>query len=244
MSGCPAICPVAGGQAKQLLSILEVSAYVLTAFEGQKVTGTDWLDLVKIVVGAGIGTAVVQWLASIAADERSKKSKADFLALQLAINLEAFARQCIELDRENEFAEHHPDQQFPDWSATLPSISQTPDDIDGWRSLDQNMVGRYYNLWADRDAEQKSLSEALYHVEDDLEEYVALSVEKLGSRALKLATEIRTRHGLLLSQPDIGEMEERFVRRAKWAQEQLDAERQRNTRLAASLLPKDEPQGQ
>lgn len=244
MSGCPAICPVAGGQAKQLLSILEVSAYVLTAFEGQKVTGTDWLDLVKIVVGAGIGTAVVQWLASIAADERAKKSKADFLALQLAINLEAFAYQCIELDRENEFAEQLPGQEFPEWSAILPSMGQTPDDIDGWRSLDQNMVGRYYNLWADRDAEQKSLSEALYHVEDDLVEYVALSVEKLGSRALKLATEIRTRHGLLLSQPDIGEMEERFVRRAKWAQERLEAERQRNARRVASLLSKDEPQGQ
>lgn len=202
---------------------------------------TDLLDLVKIVVGAGIGTAAVQGIFTIARDERTKKSKADFLALQLAINLEAFARQCIELDRENEFAEQHPDQQFPDWSATLPNISQTPDDIDGWRSLNQNMVGRYYNLWADRDAEQKSLSEVLYHVEDDLEEYVALSVEKLGSRALKLATEIRTRHDLLLSQPEIGQMEERFIRRAKWAQERLDAERQQNARSVVSLLEMGEP---
>lgn len=208
--------------------------------------GSEFLDWAKVVIGAGVGTAVVQWLASIAADERSKKSKADFLALQLAINLEAFTRQCIELDRENEFAQHFPDQQFPDWSAKLPSIDQTPDDVEGWRSLDQNMVGRYYNLWADRDAEQKFLSEIGYHIEDDLEEYVALSVEKMGSRALKLATEIRTRHGLLLSQPNIKEMQEQLKRRAKWAQRRLDAGRQRNALLVAPLLAKvkDEPQGQ
>lgn len=210
------------------------------------ITVAEFLDWAKVIIGAGVGTAVVQWLASIAADERSKKSKADFLALQLAINLEAFARQCIELDRENEFAEQFPDQQFPDWSATLPSIDQTPDDVDGWRSLDQNMVGRYYNLWVDRDAEQKSLFETIYHVEDDLEEYVALSVAKMGTRALKLATEIRTRHGLLLSQPDVEEMQERFDLRAKWARERLDAERQRNARLVAPLLAKakDERRGQ
>lgn len=214
--------------------------------QGGTVAEGELLDWIKIVAGAGVGTAIVQGIIVLARDERSKKSKADFLALQLAIALEAFARQCMELDRENQYAEHFLDQQFPDWSARLPTIDQTPDDVDGWRSLDQNMVGRYYNLWADRDAEQKSLSESLDHVEEDVEEYVALSVEKLGSRALTLATEIRTRHGLLLSQPDIGEMQERFVRRAQWAQQRLDADRQRNARLVKPLLAKakakDEPQ--
>lgn len=203
----------------------------------------ELLDWIKIVAGAGVGTAIVQGFVALARDERAKKSKADFLALQLAIALEAFARQCIDLDHENEVAEHHPDEQYPNWSAKLPTIGQTPDDVDGWRSLDQNLVGRFFNLKADRDEEQKGLHEILYHVEDDLEEYVALSVERLASRALKLATEIRTRHGLLLSQPDIGEMQERIERRAKWAQQRLDAERERNARMVEPLLAKvkDEP---
>ncbi|PJO47207.1 hypothetical protein [Brucella pituitosa] len=226
------------------LPFRERAAYVLSAFEGQKLSENDWLDLLKIIIGAGVGTAVAQGIFALARDERTKKSKADFLALQLAINLEAFARQCIELDRENEAAEQFPDQEFPDWSAILPSISPTPDDIDGWRSLDQNMVGRYYNLWAERDAEQKSLSEVVYHVEDDLEEYVALSVEKLGTRALKLATEIRTRHNLILSQPDITEMQARLMHRGRWAQQRLDAGRLQNARVMTSLLSKDERQGQ
>lgn len=210
---------------------------------GNTVADVGFLDWVKVVAGAGIGTAIVQGIIVLARDERSKKSKADFLALQIAIDLEAFARLCVELDRENEFAEHHPDEQYPDWSATLPAIGSLPDDVDGWRSLDQNLVGRYFNLRSDRDQEQKDLNETLYHVEDDLEEYVALSVEKLASRALKLATEVRTRHGLLLSRPDIGEIQERCARRAKWAQQRLDAERERNARLVEPLLAKakDEP---
>jgi hypothetical protein len=208
--------------------------------------GSEFFDWAKVVIGAGLGTAIVQGIIALARDERSKKSKADFLALQLAIALEAFARQCAELDRGNEFAEHDPDEQFPNWSATFPIIGSLPDDVDGWRALDQNLVGRYFNLKVDRDEEQKGIFEAVEYVEDDLEEYVALSVEELGSRALKLATEIRSRHGLLLSQPDIGEMQQRFEGRALWAQQRLDAQREKNALFAEKMLSKskDEPQGQ
>jgi hypothetical protein len=42
--------------------------------------GLEFLDRAKIIIRAGVGTAGVQWRASIAADERSKKSQPDFLA--------------------------------------------------------------------------------------------------------------------------------------------------------------------
>lgn len=190
----------------------------------------DWADLIKIVIGAGIGTAIVQGVFALVRDEREKKSKADFLALQIALNLEEFARQLAELDSENEFAEHFQDREFPNWSAKLPNFDPLPDDVEGWRSLDQNVVGSYFNLKSKREDEQKSIGQVLEIIEHDLEEYVAIAADELGSRALKLANEIRTRHRLLLSRPDTEHMQIKFTARAKWANERLEAKRQEDAR--------------
>lgn len=73
--------------------------------------GSDWLDLVKIVVGAGIGTAGT-WLASIAADERSKKSKADF-SLAACDQPRSIRASMRGSSQQNRFLKHH---QFPDWA--------------------------------------------------------------------------------------------------------------------------------
>lgn len=190
----------------------------------------DWL---KIMVGAGLGTAAVQAIAKYLTERRSKKAKADFLALQIAIVLENFADRCADLVHENRYTYQAPDHEFPDWSILLPEIDIYPDDVDGWRSLEQNLVGRCLNLRYDRDAAQRNLNEIVNHVPHETEEYVALAAEKVGVAALKLAGKLRSGHGVMASQLDT-DAEDRLTGRANWARAEIE---KREKRQASIPLP-------
>ncbi|MEI9403548.1 hypothetical protein [Mesorhizobium argentiipisi] len=194
----------------------------------------DWLtstgDLLKIVVGAGLGSAFVQASTAYLTERWTRKTKADFLALRIAVMLETFTDQCAQLVYDNEYAEEFPDEPLPNWSITLPTFEPWPDDIDGWRSLDQNLVGRCLNFRSERDRQQRVLRDAIEYVEDDAEKHVAIVAADIGLAAWGLAEALRTEHGLLASQPN-PDAAERLERRAKWAQDQFAEDRARQEKL-------------
>lgn len=197
----------------------------------------DWSsvgDLAKIVVGAGLGSAIVQATTAYLTESRLKKSKADFLALRIAVTLEAFTDQCAQLVSDNQYAPHLPDEQYPEWSISLPKFEDWPDDIDGWRALDQDLVGRCLNLRSDRDRSQRALRDAVEHVEDDAEEHTAIVAAEIGLAAWKLAEELRGRYGLVSSQPD-PDPADRLENRAKWAEQQFAEARARQETLFEKL---------
>src|SRR4051794_11613253 len=94
-----------------------------------------WGDLIKTIIGAGIGSALVQVLAPFIRDYRQRKMTAAYMSMRLAVILEAFARECAELIEANKNAQTRPDEEFPDWDVNLPELAPYPDDGDGWRAL-------------------------------------------------------------------------------------------------------------
>jgi hypothetical protein len=105
----------------------------------------DWSTLVQTFVGAGVGTAVVTGLISIYRDHRHKKSQAAYMAMRLAVVLEAVAADCSDLIADNATARQSADEQFPDWKTKLPELPPYPDDAEGWRAIDRKLAGRCLN---------------------------------------------------------------------------------------------------
>src|SRR6185312_1037086 len=95
----------------------------------------DWGDLTKTVVGAGLGTAIVQVLPAICRDIRHRKAHAAVMAVRLAVILEAYAAACLDLIARNNDAEAPPDEEYPYWETSLPELPAYPDDIEGWRTI-------------------------------------------------------------------------------------------------------------
>jgi hypothetical protein len=103
----------------------------------------DWLSLATTVVGAGFGTALVQVLPPIIRDARHRKHQAAYMAMRLAVVLEAYASKCLDLIHENESVEEEASGQHehePLFFAQLPELPPYPDDVDGWRAIDRKLA--------------------------------------------------------------------------------------------------------
>lgn len=97
--------------------------------------GWDWGAIGKAVLGAGIGTALVQGILSWYRDRRDRQVHAAYLALRVAVALETFAGLCLDLTGNKEVAESSGDA-VGDFTTKLPDIPQYPADDSGWRSLE------------------------------------------------------------------------------------------------------------
>jgi hypothetical protein len=87
-----------------------------------------WLTSgVTTVIGAGVGTAIVQGGLALYRDQYQKESHAAYMAMRLAVTLEAHAAACLDLIARNDAEEPHPDGRFTG-NATLPLVAPYPDD--------------------------------------------------------------------------------------------------------------------
>ena len=160
-------------------------------------TGWDWLASgAKVAFGAGIGTAIVQVGLALYRDHYQKKSHAAYMAMRLAVTLEAHAAACLDLIARNNAEEPHPDGQFTG-SATLPVVAPYPDDAEGWRAIDRELAGRCLSLPLKIHANQVEIGWTGTFVEEDWD-HVGVIVERMaagrGLDAWELATALRFRH--------------------------------------------------
>jgi hypothetical protein len=70
----------------------------------------DWLSILKTAFGAGLGMAAVQGGISLYSDRALRKDSAAYLALRVAVLLEAYTSECCEFYFENASAQHPPDE--------------------------------------------------------------------------------------------------------------------------------------
>jgi hypothetical protein len=79
----------------------------------------DWRTVGKTLLGASMGSALVQGIFSLVAERRKRRGQATYLAMRLAVLLDAYGQACSDMIDRNRSAEIPPDREFPDWE-TVP----------------------------------------------------------------------------------------------------------------------------
>jgi hypothetical protein len=201
----------------------------------------DWATIVKTIVGAGIGAASAQWLR----DSRHRKRQAAYMAMRLAVVLEAYAISCSLLIVTNETAEPPPDRDFGG-SAALPELPPYPDDDDGWRAVDRKLAGRCLSLRNRIRESQTFIGWTIEFNDYDLKEEVYKQVADRGLEAWQLANEMRSKHGVESAKhvwdplSHLESAQQRVERRRKERQAREDAARQATPRRPRRAQPLDE----
>ncbi|KAA2236962.1 hypothetical protein [Salinarimonas soli] len=159
-----------------------------------------WVDVLKLAATTGIITAVLTqgftWLRERLTAAEKKRDVAGYLAMRLAVTLEAYASACQDLIAKNDNAEHLPDEQYPEWSVRLPELPPYPDDSDGWRALNRRLAARALEF-RNRVAETQALIfGVLEYDEDDADDLVAEHACERGLEAYRLAVDLRKASGL------------------------------------------------
>lgn len=151
----------------------------------------DWSTLVKTAIGAGVGTATVQAALAIYRDHRQRKVQAAYMAMRLAVTLEAYASACSGFIATNAEAEIPDDEEFPNWSTQLPDLPPYPDDTDGWRAIRRTLAGRCLNFRNKIHGSQEIIYATAEYARDDLGDVLNVEAAERGLEAWTLAVALR-----------------------------------------------------
>jgi hypothetical protein len=161
----------------------------------------DWATLAKSALGAGFGSAAMTGILAVYQDRRHRKSNAAYMAMRLAVILEAFAYACSEFIGENSSKQTPPDQEFPDWNTSLPELSVYPEDADGWRAIDRKLAGRILNFRNRIHGSQGLIATTWEYASDELEDTLIEQAAARGLEAWELASALRSKHGIEQAEP-------------------------------------------
>jgi hypothetical protein len=158
----------------------------------------DWPTIIKGAFGAGLGTVGVQVVWPFLQERRAKKDRAAYLALRVAVTLEAYASDCLELIFENANLQEPYDEQYPDWNPILPKEPSYPDDDrDGWRSMTRSLVTRCLNFPNKvRGSQGMIKSTVQYGHGDELSDVIDEHAALRGIEAWEIATSLRKEYHL------------------------------------------------
>lgn len=157
----------------------------------------DWATISETVIGAGIGTGLVQGGFALYRERCRRRAQVSYLAIRLATALEAFGIACTDLIWRNFSAYHPPDEELPDWKIKLPEVAAYPEDGADWIALDRELVNRCLSLRNKRDDSQRLINGHRDHAEDEdeLAEVVEQQAAARGLEAWHLAQELRRHYG-------------------------------------------------
>ena len=102
-----------------------------------------WGEIIKIILGAGFTTAIVNWILSLIENHRKSKKDVVYLALQLAVLLELFAISCADKisTAEYEMSVNYPGNR--DFS--MPDLLEYPSS-DAWGDIPTKLSSRLLQL--------------------------------------------------------------------------------------------------
>lgn len=150
------------------------------------------------VVGAVI-TQGVTWFR----ETRTQKLAAIYLAIRLAVTLEAFAIDCGFLINKNSRAETGDDDEGP--CGNLPSLGEYPKDAD-WKVLEPGLANRVLSFRNDLAVSDETI-EFRWDMENAIQSDACNDeAAKRGIQALNLAVDLREKYGLAPYSPgyDVG----------------------------------------
>ncbi len=210
-----------------------------------------WGGLLTLAGSAGIIAALVNqglgWLREWWAVADKRKANGGYMALRLAVILEAYASACADAISGNQNAEQRPDEQYPDWTAQLPELPEYPDDTEGWRALPIKVAGRVLSLRNKVAGSQSIIDSVVEYSEDYLEEEYAEQAAERGLEAWNLAVELRRTYGL--EEVDVvwsyaASLEHHLKRAKKEIQTRVDRAAAYHAQLDALQPPPRETEGE
>jgi hypothetical protein len=158
--------------------------------------GSGLGDLLKTIVGAGLGTFFMQALLTLWRDGRQRGSSARYMAMRLAVMLEAFAGRCADMIAENDNAIELPDEEYPQWITALPELPEYPTDSDGWRAIDGSLATRCLEFRNRIEGSQGLIRSTCQSDEDGMKDQIDRQAAERGMEAWHLAVDMRRENGL------------------------------------------------
>jgi hypothetical protein len=159
----------------------------------------DWATIGKTVVGAligaGLGSALIQGVFNLMAERRNRTAQATYLAMRLAVQLDAFGLACSDMIVRNRNAETPPDSEYPIWEG-LPELPSYPDDTEGWVSLRRDLATRCLRFRSNIQASESLIQDVSNYTEDDLGDTLDEQAAQLGLEARRIVHDLQRGYGL------------------------------------------------
>ncbi len=158
----------------------------------------SWQTLLAFAGTTGLFTTALnqffEWLRDRSKARFTRREQAAYLALRLAVQLEAYAFRCLTFIVDNTQMEAPPDREFPDWKTNLPMLDDFPVDPEGWRSLELRLCNRVLSL-ANRISDSQLTIDFCFDFDPDaLEDTLAAEAGKRGLDAWDIAAALRTQY--------------------------------------------------
>jgi hypothetical protein len=175
---------------------------------------TIWKTLLSALLGAGLGSAIVQGIFNYIAERRKRTAHATYLAMRLAVLLDAFGRACSDMIGRNSYAETPPDSEFPNWEG-LPGLPPYPEESEGWVSLRRALAMRCLRIRSNAQVSEAFLKVTVEFSVDDLGDTLDEQAAILGLEAWRLAEDLKRVYRLGGTASDYKESLETVQRRAR-----------------------------
>jgi hypothetical protein len=156
----------------------------------------DWSAMGRMFLSAGAATACVQLLTPIIRDRHRSKRHAAYMAMRLAVELEAYSEGCAVLIQEKARVATQPQGNVSERAMTLPAPPRYPDDVDGWKVIDHGLADRCLSFESRVRQSQAIIASV---TDDDLHRFwdeVENQAIDRGLEAWGLAADMRRRHRL------------------------------------------------
>lgn len=202
-------------------------------------TTWDWLSIVKAAFGAGLGTAIVQGGLALYRERALKKENAAYLALRIAVLLEAFASECCDFYFYNANAEQPPDEPYPAWRTELPKLPEFPDDTEAWRAMDRSLAARCLKFPNRVRASQNAIASAIEYYMQELEYELDEQASARGVEAWDIASSLRETYKLARAET-VFDFAEVLRKALKTTQEERDKRAARQAEMIQELAANDQ----
>jgi hypothetical protein len=159
--------------------------------------GGDWVDVIKVVAGGGVFTAILtvglNWFVARLTERTKLERDARYLAIRVAVVLERFALDCAEfigdnrLHRESFMSAGHE-------RVELPPLAAYPTDAD-WKAVPQDVLADCLSFPVEIEQSDRSIA-FLWEVDPhEMPRACDKACAELGLRALEIAGSLRARYG-------------------------------------------------
>lgn len=114
-----------------------------------------WEEILPALIGAGIGTAIVEAATTLYQYFKTGRNQASFLAFRVVIQLESYAAQCVSRIYDAQNWESSREAMGHPWTS-LPDFPEFPDDPDGWRNVGPEILHLAYSVKSAHEADQSA----------------------------------------------------------------------------------------
>lgn len=156
----------------------------------------SWWEIIKIGLGGGLVVAVFNHGVTWWKEKGNNKRMRIYSAIRMAVELEGFAVQCLNVCKEIE--DYIILGTRGKLHGEIPKLGVYPDDIE-WRLIESSLCARILQFKNEIELSQIRIKDPFMEAEEDSGQgltVVSAETAKCGMRAWSLAKEVRKKHDL------------------------------------------------